>query len=61
MWESEYQSTPMNFTEIVHRWKQKITNAIVTIDEAILQQRRQEVEYRHNVFRVINAAYLEVY
>ena len=41
--------------------KQRIFNAIATIDEAMLQRTWQEIEYRLDVLRAINGAHIEVY
>ena len=41
--------------------KQRISNAIATIDEAMLQQTWQEIEYRLDVLRATNGAHVEVY
>ena len=41
--------------------KQRISNAMTTIDEAMLQRTRQEIEYRSNVLRATNGAHIEVY
>ena len=41
--------------------KQKITDAIATTDEAMLQQTWQEIEYLLDVFRPTNGAHIEVY
>lgn len=41
--------------------KQKITDAIATIDEAMLQRTWQEIEYRLDVLRATNGAHVEVY
>ena len=40
---------------------QKISNAIATIDEAMLQRTWQEIEYRLDVLRATNGAHIEVY
>ena len=42
-------------------WKQRISNAVGTIDEAMLQQTSQEIEYRLDVLRVTNGAHIEMY
>ena len=41
--------------------KQKITDAIATIDEAMLQRTWQEIEYRLDVLLATNGAHIEVY
>ena len=41
--------------------KQRITDAIATIDEAMLQQTWQEIEYRLDVLHATNGAHVEVY
>ena len=41
--------------------KQRISNAIATIDEAMLQRTWQEIEYRLDVLRATNGAHIEVY
>ena len=41
--------------------KQKITDAIATIDEAMLQRTWQEIEYCLDVLRATNGAHIEVY
>jgi hypothetical protein len=41
--------------------KQRITDAIATIDEGMLQRTWQEIEYRLNVLRATNGAHIEVY
>jgi hypothetical protein len=41
--------------------KQRITDAIATIDEGILQRTWQEIEYRLDVLRASNGAHIEVY
>ena len=41
--------------------KQKITDVIATIDEAMLQRTWQEIEYRLDVLRATNGAHIEVY
>ena len=41
--------------------KQRISNAIATIDEAMLQRTRQEIEYHLDVLCEINGAHIEVY
>ena len=40
--------------------KQRITDAIATIDEAMVQRTWQEIEYRLDVLRTINGAHVEV-
>ena len=42
-------------------WKQRISNAVGTIDEAMLQRTSQEIEYRLDVLRVVNGAHIEMY
>ena len=41
--------------------KQRISNAMTTIDEAMLQRTWQETEYRLDVLRATNDAHIEVY
>jgi len=41
--------------------KRRISNAITTIDEAMLQRTWQEIEYRLDVLRATNGAHVEVY
>ena len=41
--------------------KQRISNAIATIDEAMLQRTWQEIEYCLAVVRATNGAHIEVY
>ena len=41
--------------------KQRISNAIATIDEAMLQRTWQKIEYRLDVLRATNGAHIEVY
>ena len=41
--------------------KQRISNAIATIEEAMLQRTWQEIEYRLAVVRATNDAHIEVY
>ena len=41
--------------------EQRISNAMTTIDEAMLQQTWQEIEYRLDVLRATNGAHIEVY
>ena len=56
-------------TDIVYRTKvrditdlkQRISNAIDTIDEAMLQRTWQGIEYRLDVLRVTNGAHIEMY
>jgi len=38
--------------------KQRISNAITTIDEAMLQRTWQEIEYRLDVLRATNGAHI---
>ena len=40
--------------------KQKITDTIATIDETVLQQTWQEMEYRLDMLRATNGAHVEV-
>jgi hypothetical protein len=52
--------------DIVYRTKVRditnlITDDIATIDESMLQRTWQEVEYRLDVLRATNGAYIEVY
>jgi hypothetical protein len=55
--------------DIVHRTKvrdianlkQRIADAIATIDEGMLQRTCQEIEYRFGVLRATNDAHIEVY
>ncbi|XP_029653233.1 uncharacterized protein LOC115226371 [Octopus sinensis] len=41
--------------------KQRIRNAITTVDEAILQRTWQEIEYCLDVLQATNGAHIEVY
>ena len=41
--------------------KQKISNSIATIDEAMLQRTWQEIKYRLDVIRATNGGHIEVY
>ena len=41
--------------------KQRISNAIDNIDEAMQQQTWQEIEYHLDVFCVTNGAHIEMY
>ena len=41
--------------------KQRITDALATIDEAMLQRTWQEIDYRLDVLRATNGAHIEVY
>ena len=41
--------------------QQRISNAITTINEAMLQRTWQEIEYRLDVFRATNGADIEMY
>ena len=41
--------------------KQRISNAIATIDAAMLQQTWQEIEYCLDVLRVTKGAHIEIY
>ena len=41
--------------------KQRTSNAMTTIDEAMLQRTWLEIEYRLDVLRAINGAHIEVY
>ena len=40
---------------------QRISDAIATIDEDMLQRTWQEIEYRLNVLRLTNGAHIEMY
>ena len=67
--------TPLNFflwgcvKDIMYRTKmqditdlkQRISNAIATIDEYMLQQTWQEIEYRLDVLHLTNGADIEMY
>ena len=52
-----YQTKVRNITDL----KQRISNAIVTIDEAMLQRTWQEIEYGFDVLRVTDGAHIEMY
>ena len=52
-----YRTKVQDMTDL----KQKIFNAIATIDEAMLQRTWQEIEYRLNMIRATNGAHIEVY
>ena len=52
-----YQTKVRDMTNL----KQRISNAIATIDEAMLQQTWQEIEYHLDVLRATNGAHIEVY
>jgi hypothetical protein len=41
--------------------KHRITDAITTIDQGMLQRTWQEIEYRFDVLRATNGANIEVY
>ena len=41
--------------------KQRISNAMKTINEAMLQRTWQEIEFRLDVLRATNGAHIEVY
>ena len=41
--------------------KQRISNAIDTIDEAMLQRTWREIEHRLDVLRVTNGAHIEMH
>ena len=41
--------------------KQRIANAIATIDEAMLQRTWQDIEYRLDLLRATHGAHIEVY
>ena len=41
--------------------KQRISNAIDTIDEAMLQRTSREIEHRLDVLRVTNGAHIEMH
>ena len=41
--------------------KQRISNVIATIDEAMLQQTWQEIEYHLDVLHATNGVHIEVY
>ena len=49
------------FRPSVDDLKQRISNDITTIDEAMLQRTWQEIEYRLDVLRATNGAHIEVY
>ena len=40
--------------------KQRISNTIATIDEAMLQRTWQEIKYRLDVLRATNGAHVEI-
>ena len=52
-----YQTKVQDMTDL----KQKISNSIATIDEAMLQRTWQEIEYRLDVIRATNGGHIEVY
>ena len=52
-----YQTKVRDMTDL----KQRISNAIATIDEAMLQRTWQEIEYRLDVLRATNGAHIEIY
>ena len=66
---SWFIETKSDVKDIVYRTKvwdindlqQRISNAITTIDEAMLQRTWQEIEYRLDVLRATNGAHIEVY
>ena len=41
--------------------KQRISDAIATIDEDMLQRTWQEIEYRLDVLRLTNGAHIKMY
>ena len=58
--------TPLNFflwgyVKDITDLKQKISNAIATIDEDMLQRTWQEIEYRLDVLRFTNGSHIEMY
>ena len=52
-----YRTKVRDITEL----KQRISNAIDTSDEAMLQRTRQKIEYRLDVLRVTNGVHIEMY
>ena len=52
-----YQTKVQDMTDL----KQKISNSIAIIDEAMLQRTWQEIEYRLDVIRATNGGHIEVY
>jgi hypothetical protein len=44
----------------ITKLKQRITDAIATIDEGMLQRTWQEIEYRLDALRATNGAHIEV-
>ena len=52
-----YRTKVQDITDL----KQRISNAIATIDEAMLQRTWQEIEYRLDVLRLTNGAHIEMY
>ena len=53
-----YRAKIRDITDLKQR---VITNAIATIDEAMLQRTWREIEYRLHVLRATNGAHVEVY
>ena len=51
------EGNPRDITNL----NQRITDAIAIIDEGMLQQTWQEIEYRLDVLRATNSAHIEVY
>jgi len=45
----------------IYDLKQRISNAITIIDEAMLQRTWQEIQYRLDVLRATDGAHIEVY
>ena len=41
--------------------RQRISNAIATINEAMLQQTWHKIEYRLNMLRATNGSHIDVY
>ena len=52
-----YQTKVRDITDL----KQRISDAIATIDEDMLQQMRQEIKYDLDVLRLTNGAHIEMY
>ena len=52
-----YRTKVQDITDL----KQRISDAIATIDEDMLQRTWQEIEYRLDVLRLTNGAYIEMY
>ena len=52
-----YRTKVWDITDLM----QRISDAIATIDEDMLQQTWQEIEYRLDVLRLTNDAYIEMY